>query len=80
MEAFQQTNYDREAFAREIKQIKLSDNIKIWRTNMNAYTIREECKVAMLKSSKKEKVKQEKVEYTKYCCGLLKKKKQKTSR
>ena len=33
-EMFKATVHDKEAFNREIKQIKLTDNVKIWRTNI----------------------------------------------
>ena len=41
---FRQTIRDREAFNNEIKQIKLTDQIKIWRTNK---AIEDDCRAAM---------------------------------
>lgn len=70
---FRATIRDKEAFNREIKQIKLTDQIKIWRTNK---AIEDDCKQAMARREKLEREKRERVEYY-ICCGCCRRKKPK---
>lgn len=72
-EKFRQTIRDREAFNNEVKQIKLTDEIKIWRTNKR---IEDDCKQAMQRAREAEEAKRERIEYYVYC-GCFRKKKQK---
>ena len=69
-ENFRQNIRDRESFNNNIKNIKLNDRIRIWRTTRD---IEQDCKKALAKKEKRDKDKQKRIKKWLYCGWCRKK-------